>query len=115
MLFDVAADPHEAVDLAATHPAVLARGQQILTSWIGEQLGRSALAVDPLQAVLAEGGPYHVRGHLPAYLDRLRGTGRSGWADDLVARYGREADDETWIDERAAHRRFELDMAGFAR
>ena len=41
--------------------------------------------------VLAEGGPYHVRGHLPAYLDRLRETGRGNWADALVERFPADA------------------------
>ena len=114
MLFDVAADPHETADLAPIDRGLRARGAQLLTAWLEEQLARSPLGVDPLQTVLAEGGPYHVRGHLPDYLERLRGTGRGRWADDLVARYGCEADRGTWIEERAAHRRFEEDMAGFA-
>jgi hypothetical protein len=41
---------------------------------------------DPLWTVLAEGGPAHVRGQLPAYLQRLRRTGRAHWADRLEAR-----------------------------
>ena len=56
---------------------------------------RSALGTPggeaPLAIVLAEGGPYHARGHLPAYLERLRATGRAGWADDLVRRYPTES------------------------
>ncbi len=35
----------------------------------------------------AEGGPLHTRGHLPAYVDRLRATGRSHWADVLLERH----------------------------
>ena len=42
---------------------------------------------DPLQNVIAEGGPFHVRGALPAYSKRLRETGRTQWADVLEARY----------------------------
>ena len=36
---------------------------------------------------MAEGGPFHCRGELPAYLDRLRATGRGAWADRLAERY----------------------------
>jgi len=35
--------------------------------------------VDPLWTVIKEGGPYHARGHLRAYCERLERTGR-GWA-----------------------------------
>ncbi len=66
MLFDVAADPHEQHDL---------------------------MDRDPL--VAAEGGPYHVRGHLPAYLERLRATGRGRWADHLAARHPDELESTT--------------------
>ena len=38
---------------------------------------------DPMQTVLGEGGPWHVRGHLRAYLERLRATGRGDWAERL--------------------------------
>ncbi len=31
----------------------------------------------------SEGGHYHCRGRLPGYLERLRATGRSTWADVL--------------------------------
>ena len=40
-----------------------------------------------MDVVRREGGPYHVRRHLPAYLERLRATGRGGWADALEARH----------------------------
>ena len=36
--------------------------------------------------MLREGGPYHVRGQLPAYLERLRATGRAAWAERLAQR-----------------------------
>ena len=41
-------------------------------------------AVDPLATVLAEGGPFHMRGELPAYLARLRETGRGALAERLA-------------------------------
>jgi hypothetical protein len=37
--------------------------------------------------VLREGGPFHTRGRLPAYLERLRATDRSAHAERLAARH----------------------------
>jgi choline-sulfatase len=88
MLFDVAVDPHEQHDLAEREPEVAATLREILDSWIGTELERSYVDVDPLDTILAEGGPCHVQGHLPAYLERLRSTGRGGWADELDRRHG---------------------------
>ena len=87
MLFDVAADPHETTDLAATGSASLAAGRDLLERWTDEQLAHPDVPEDPMDVVLREGGPLHVRGHLPAYLERLRATGRGEWADVLEARH----------------------------
>jgi hypothetical protein len=46
---------------------------------------------DPLWTVMAEGGPAHTRGALPAYLERLRADGRGALADALAARHPAEA------------------------
>ncbi|MEL7208153.1 MAG: sulfatase-like hydrolase/transferase, partial [Actinomycetota bacterium] len=89
MLFDVVADPHEVEDLAGSRPDLVGEAAGMLEAWAHEQLD---LALgggrDPMQIVLDEGGPYHTLGHLPAYLTRLRETGRSKWADVLVERHG---------------------------
>jgi hypothetical protein len=53
-------------------------------------LERSPLDRDPLWKVLREGGPKHVKGQLPAYLDRLRATDRGQWATILENRHPRE-------------------------
>jgi hypothetical protein len=87
MLFDVVADPHEQHDLAAEQPALVAEGRELLASWTSDQLARSFSPVDPMDVVMAEGGPFHCRGELPAYLDRLRATGRAAWADHLADRH----------------------------
>ena len=42
---------------------------------------------DPLATIAAEGGPFHVRGHLDAYLDRLRSTGRDEWITPILDRH----------------------------
>lgn len=92
MLFDVVADPHEQHDLIDTEPQIARHAASLLTDWVDDQLAASATHVDPMHVVLSEGGPYHVRGHLPAYLERLRATGRSGWADLLETRHARDLD-----------------------
>ena len=91
MLFDILADPHEQVDLAEDRPDIIGAGAEILQSWSETQLDRSFSPADPMRIVLEEGGPFHTRGHLPRYLDRLRETGRAEWAGELQARHPEEA------------------------
>ncbi|HUU10845.1 MAG TPA: sulfatase [Phycisphaerae bacterium] len=83
MLFDVAADPHELADLAAAQPALAARGQSLLDAWRDEMLAAGPNGDDPMDHVLAEGGPFHTRGRLESYCERLRATGRAHHAEFL--------------------------------
>ncbi|MEZ5168337.1 MAG: hypothetical protein R2695_18375 [Acidimicrobiales bacterium] len=86
MLFDIVTDP-EVDDLASTEPALVAEAATRLETWTGEQLELALGDLgDPMDIVLAEGGPYHVRGHLRG-LERLRATGRGAWADVLIERH----------------------------
>jgi len=91
MVFDIANDPHETADLAPSSPELCKVGATLLDEWTSTQLDRSVVPVDPMDIVRAEGGPFHIRHHLPAYLDRLRATGRREWADVLVDRHPAEA------------------------
>jgi arylsulfatase A-like enzyme len=90
MLFDLARDPHEQHDLAASEPARVRHALSVLDGWRAEVLAANASGVDPLQTVLREGGPFHVRGQLRAYLARLRATGREGCAARLEQRHASE-------------------------
>jgi choline-sulfatase len=91
MLFDLSADPYEQNDLADGPGEALTKGQTILKDWIEAQLERALDPKrDPLDIVIEEGGPYHVRGHLPDYLNRLRDTGRGQWIEPLLVRHGSE-------------------------
>jgi arylsulfatase A-like enzyme len=83
MVFNVQDDPHETRDLASERPDVADRGMAILESWQADMMATSTSRVDPLQTVLAEGGPYHTRGALDAYCRRLRETARAEHADWL--------------------------------
>ena len=89
MLFDIDADPHETSDLATSDPTATRAAAAILEHWTAEQLERSG-QTDPLDVVRAEGGPFHVRHHLAPYVERLRATGRSHWAEVLVERHRAE-------------------------
>ena len=81
MLFQLRDDPHEQHDLAPQHPELCREGAWRLLRWHDDMMARMphGITADPLQVVLQEGGPYHARGQLPKYLQRLEATGR-GWA-----------------------------------
>jgi len=87
MLFNLADDPHEQRDLAAERPELVDRGMSFLTDWYQKMAATSQYNVDPMMTVLREGGPYHTRGMLPAYLERLRDTGRAHHAERLAGRH----------------------------
>lgn len=87
MLFDAVNDPHEERNLASARPEVVDRAMRLLAEWEREVFLSSLYNVDPLMTVLREGGPFHVRGQLPSYLERLRSTGRRVAADCLESRY----------------------------
>jgi choline-sulfatase len=91
MLFDLAQDPHEQDDLAASRPAVVHEALARLERWVADMMIRATHPTDPMWVVLHEGGPKHTRGQLPRYLERLRATGRARWAELLVSRHPREA------------------------
>ena len=89
MLFDLAADPHEQHDLAGERPEVRERAAAYLAAWHDEMMRTmpDGYTVDPMDTVLAEGGPFHTRGHLPAYCRRLEATGRAYAIDELKRRH----------------------------
>ncbi|HTW75110.1 MAG TPA: sulfatase [Steroidobacteraceae bacterium] len=87
MLFDLHADPFEQHNIAAACPQITGRGLMLLSQWQSAMIPGTARGRDPLVNVVLEGGPYHVRGQLPAYLQRLRATGRADQAALLAARY----------------------------
>jgi choline-sulfatase len=88
MLFHLKEDPFEQRNLAAERPDVVGRGSTLLAHWHAAMVRHAARGRDPLENVVQEGGPFHVRGELPAYLERLRATGRADLARALAERYG---------------------------
>ena len=87
LLFDLGRDPHEQDDLAPRQPALVDRAQALLERWLAQAMLSASHPQDPFWVVLHEGGPKHVRGNLPRYLERLRATGRGEWAELLAARH----------------------------
>ena len=92
MLFNIEEDPHEQNDLAAERPEICREAAHRLLAWHDRQMMKmsSECEVDPLWTVIKEGGPFHARGNLEKYCERLKATGR-GWAvEELKKRHPRE-------------------------
>jgi arylsulfatase A-like enzyme len=90
LLFDLRNDPHEQHDLAQARPDAVRAALAVLDAWRADALRSSTTGLDPLDTVLAEGGPAHTRGQLAAYCERLRATGRGHWADALARAHPHE-------------------------
>jgi arylsulfatase A-like enzyme len=86
MLFNLRDDPHEQHDVAAENPHVIKRAMSKLNAWHDDMMRTSTSGIDPMETVLAEGGPHHAKGQLANYLTRLRATDRAQWAQFLEAR-----------------------------
>lgn len=88
LLFDVEDDPHQIHNRAKDRPEVADRGQALLEDWHAATMRTSSTPdrSDPLQTVLKEGGPFHPRGRLHEYVQRLRNTGRVDQAEALLDR-----------------------------
>ena len=86
-LFDLAADPHERHDRSGDEPRLVGQAQARLDGWQAQAMHGHPTGIDPMQTVLEEGGPWHVRGQLPRYLKRLHETGRGAHAERLARRH----------------------------
>lgn len=87
MLFDLTTDPHEQVNIADEQPQRVQQGMAYLENWYTQMIRTGQHATDPLATVLRAGGAYHTRGELPAYLERLRATGRAHHAQTLAQKH----------------------------
>ncbi len=86
MLFDLEADPAERHDVAREHPRIVQESMTLLDEWVGERLASTPDGVDPVTAVLDEGGGFYARQRPDGYLERLRRTGRPDRADAIAGR-----------------------------
>jgi len=89
MLYNVEKDPHEQHNVAEAHADICHEGAWRLMNWHDDMMQTmpEGYDTDPLWTVMKEGGPYHARGELKTYCDRLEKTGR-GWAvEELKKRH----------------------------
>lgn len=87
MLFNLNNDPYEQNDLKDTHPEMCAKGAKLILDWQDEQMHKDPSNKDPMWTVMSEGGPYHTRTDLGAYIERLKSTGREDGAKALAEKY----------------------------
>lgn len=90
MLFNIREDYHEQKNLAGRRPDLCAAACRYLVDWEQDMRRTADSDVDPLSTVLLEGGPYHARGHLKQYVQRLEATGRKEGAELLRNRHPEE-------------------------
>lgn len=90
MLFDVVDDPHEQTNLAEQHRDTCDQAIRLLSDWHDEQMLALNSDRDPLWTVMREGGPFHARGMLPTYCERLEKTGRGNAVAELKKRHPQE-------------------------
>lgn len=91
-LFNVREDPHETHNLAKEKPELCWHAAWYLERWVADNMlsnidHRNA---DPLWNVIAEGGPFHCRGYLKDYCQRLEATDRADCAEQLRREHARE-------------------------
>jgi arylsulfatase A-like enzyme len=87
MLFNVKDDFHEQRNLTEERPDIAAEACRFLVEWQGEMMFKSDSDADPLWTVIREGGPFHARGNLKGYYERLKKTGRAEGAEELRRRH----------------------------
>lgn len=87
MLFNIEDDPHETTNLAEEKPEICAQACRYLMTWLEDNMLAMPDDRDPLWTVIREGGPFHSKGHLPAYCERLAATGRGQFVEELRKKY----------------------------
>lgn len=89
-LYDLKNDYHEQHNLAEEKPELCAKACRYLVDWEQEMMKKGDSDVDPLWTVMKEGGPYHAKGNLAKYYERLKQTGREEGAEKLKEMYPEE-------------------------
>lgn len=93
MLFDLHSDPHEQHDLASGEPEVALAGLGLIDEFVTEHLYESGRP-DPLESVIADGGPFHANVARPSVVEALAQAGRAADARRAAADTGRP---ERWM------------------
>ncbi len=91
-LFNIKEDPHEINNLAKDYQEVCWHAAWMLEQWVSENMLNNIYNnhIDPLWSVIADGGPFHCRGYLEKYCERLDQTGRGDSAKKLRMRHPEE-------------------------
>lgn len=76
MLYDFANDFHMTNNLAKERPDIVEKGLQFLNEWYTQMMESSSVPKDPMWTVIEEGGPFHVRERITAYLKRTKRSDR---------------------------------------
>lgn len=76
MLYDFENDFHMTNNLATERPEIVGKGLQLLEEWHTQMMKSSPFSKDPMWTVLDEGGPFHVRERIVAYLKRTKRSDR---------------------------------------
>ena len=94
MLFNIKDDPHEQNNLAETHPEICREAAARYLNWHDEMMVTMPEGYyhDPMWEIIHEGGPFHARGRLPVYCERLEETGRQWAIPELKKRHPKEFD-----------------------
>lgn len=90
MLFNLKEDPFEQYNVRAENIPVCKDAVYFLNQWHDEMMFSMPFDVDPLWTVIKEGGPFHAKGHLKKYVERLEETGRGSAISELKRRHPRE-------------------------
>jgi len=89
-LFNITEDPHETNNVASINKEICREAVYLLNEWHDHMMSTMTHDVDPLWTVIHEGGPYHAKGVLPKYIERLEATGRTEGALRLRERHPQE-------------------------
>lgn len=90
MLFHIKDDIHELHNLAPARPDICREAAYRLLDWHDEMMMSMEHDVDPLWTVIREGGPYHAKGNLSEYAERLNESGRGRYVEELRKRHPQE-------------------------
>jgi choline-sulfatase len=83
MLFDFKNDFHMTKNLAEGKPEIVRKGLQLLDEWHSQMMETSTLTKDPMETVMKEGAPFHVRERISAYLKRTRRSDRAEIIEEI--------------------------------
>ncbi len=94
-LYNLKSDSNEQFNVAKENDELCWKGAYLLEKWVSDNMKKNAEDYpdhpeDPMWRVIAEGGPFHCRGYLDEYCQRLEDTNRGWAAKELRQRHPNE-------------------------